>query len=39
MKKTAKDIPVDRVFLSKTLLDGKDGKLYDIQEDITSNLL
>ena len=39
MKKTAKDIPVDRVFLSKTLLEGKDGKLYDIQEDITSNLL
>jgi len=39
MKKTAKDIPVDRVFLSKTLLDGKNEKLYDIQEDITSNLL
>lgn len=39
MKKTAKDVPVDRVFLSRTLLDGKDGKLYDIQEDITSNLL
>ncbi|MBW2631555.1 MAG: ArsA family ATPase [Deltaproteobacteria bacterium] len=38
MKKTAKDIPVDRVFLSKTLLDGKNGKLYDIQQDITSNL-
>jgi len=39
MSKTAKDIPVDRVSLSKTLLDGKDGKLYDIPEDITSNLL
>ncbi len=39
MSKTAKDIPVDRVLLSKTLLGGKDGKLYDIPEDITSNLL
>ena len=39
MSKTAKNIPVDRVLLSKTLLGGKDGKLYDIPEDITSNLL
>ncbi|MEA1971277.1 MAG: ArsA family ATPase [Thermodesulfobacteriota bacterium] len=39
MKKTAKDVPVDRVSLSKTLLDGKNEKLYDIQEDITANLL
>jgi len=39
MRKMVKDIPIDRVFLSRTLLDGKDGKLYDIQEDITSNLL
>ncbi len=38
MKKTAKDVPIDRIFLSRTLLDGKDGKLYDIREDITSNL-
>ena len=39
MKKMAKDVPIDRVSLSKTLLDGKNGKLYDIPEDITSNLL
>ncbi len=39
MRKMAKDVPIDRVFLSKALLDGKDGKLYDIQEDITSKLL
>ena len=39
MRKMAKDVPIDRVSLSKTLLDGKDGKLYDIQEDITSKLL
>jgi len=39
MSKTAKDIPVDRVLLSRTLLGGKDVKLYDIPEDITSNLL
>lgn len=39
MSKMAKDIPLNRVLLSKTLLGGKDGKLYDITEDITSNLL
>ncbi len=38
MRKMAKDVPIDRVSLSKTLLDGKDGKLYDIQENITSKL-
>jgi arsenite-transporting ATPase len=39
MKKMVKDVPVNRVYFSKALLDCKDGKLYDIQEDITSNLL
>jgi len=39
MRKMVKDVPINRVYFSKALLDGKDGKLYDIQEDITSNLL
>ncbi len=39
MRKMVKDVPVNRVYFSKALLDCKDGKLYDIQEDITSNLL
>ena len=39
MKKAARDVPINRISLSETLLDGKDGKLYDIQENITSNLL
>jgi anion-transporting ArsA/GET3 family ATPase len=38
MRKMAKDVPIDRVSLSKTLLDDKDGRLYDIQEDITLKL-
>jgi arsenite-transporting ATPase len=38
MRKMVKDVPIDRVSLSKTLLDGKGEKLYDIQEDITSKL-
>jgi len=33
-----KDVPIERVFLSKALLDNKGGRLYDIQEDITSKL-
>ena len=38
MRKMAKDVPIDRVSLSKTLLDGKGGKLYDIPEDTISKL-
>jgi len=33
-----KDVPIERVFLSKALLDNKGGRLYDIQEDIISKL-
>lgn len=33
-----KDVPIERVFLSKALLDNKGGKLYDIPEDIISKL-
>jgi len=33
-----KDVALERVFLSKALLDNKGGKLYDIQEDIISKL-
>jgi len=34
MKKTAGDVPLERIELSKTLLDGKKGTLYDIQQRI-----
>jgi len=34
MKKTAGEIPLERIELSKTLLDGKKGTLYDIQQGI-----
>ncbi|UCH00604.1 MAG: ArsA family ATPase [Deltaproteobacteria bacterium] len=33
-----KDVAIERVFLSKALLDNKGGRLYDIPEDITSKL-
>ena len=33
-----KDVALERVFLSKALLDNKGGKLYDIPEDIISKL-
>jgi len=33
-----KDVPLERVFLSKALLDNKGGRLYDIPEDIISKL-
>lgn len=33
-----KDVAMERVFLSKALLDNKGGKLYDIPEDIISKL-
>ena len=33
-----KDVALERVFLSKALLDNKGGRLYDIQEDIISKL-
>lgn len=38
MRNMAKDVPLERVLLSKELLDGKGGKLYDLPEDITSKL-
>jgi len=34
MKKTAGDVPLERIELSKTLLDGKKGTLYDIKQSI-----
>ena len=34
MKKTAGDVPLERIELSKTLLDGKKGTLYDIQQRV-----
>lgn len=34
MKKTAGDVPLERIELSKTILDGKKGTLYDIQQPI-----
>lgn len=34
----AKAVPLERVSVSKALLDGKEGKLYDIQENIISTL-
>ncbi len=33
-----KDVALERVFLSRALLDNKGGKLYDIPEDIISKL-
>jgi arsenite-transporting ATPase len=35
----ARDIPIKRIALSKVLLDGKENKLYDIDEDIASAFL
>jgi arsenite-transporting ATPase len=34
MKKTAGDVPLKRIELSKTLLDGQKGTLYDIRESV-----
>ncbi|MBE9545967.1 MAG: ArsA family ATPase [Proteobacteria bacterium] len=38
IKSMAKDVPIERVSLSKALLNGKGGKLYDIPEDTISKL-
>ena len=34
MKGMAKDVPLERIHLAKTLLDGRNGALYDIRESI-----
>ena len=39
MSGMAEDVPLERVHLSKTLLDGRKGKLYDIHQSIVSNFL
>ncbi len=39
MRNMAEDVPLERVHLSKTLLDGRKGALYDIEESIISNFL
>ncbi len=39
MSGMAEDVPLERVHLSKTLLDGRKGKLYLIHQSIVSNFL
>jgi arsenite-transporting ATPase len=39
MGQMARDVPIKRISLSKVLLDGKENKLYDIQEDVASVFL
>ncbi|MBW2650422.1 MAG: hypothetical protein JRC66_05300 [Deltaproteobacteria bacterium] len=39
MRGMAENVPLERVHLSKTLLDGRKGALYDVEESIISNFL
>lgn len=39
MKQAAEDVPIERVPLSGSILNGKDNKLYNIEKDITKNFI